>query len=742
LDVDNDWEQLCAQAEAAMREKKFFYAETLWMSAVQESEEFGPADPRLAKTLERLAEAYWSQGKFRQAEQPANQAFQIYTSKLGSDHSDLGDPAERLAMIYHWQGKYGLAEPLFKQAIAIKTKVLGGSHPKVVSILQNYADLLCKTHREEEAKHFIACIESLTKGRWGRSQSDSQQLEAVKPALLTPPPPPAAAASSAAGASAPGGSFAGTSSFADNASAGFASTVQHNSGTGGTATLEASTATSTSTLAAESSSAPPPITAAESPGLGAASVAPVVAAPSADVSTSAVAAFAAFAAGVSASAAPADAASSADVSASAIPKKAADLLAPAGIAAGAASVAAAVSTPFSTDAALSSSSPDAAAPKAKLPVCVAYPEAPLNSASISIAETGVMLTSSGIIAFNIQEQQPGAVSFSSPSVFQFVPKKDSAPGPAVSLLAEVLASEMISKTVAAASAPGAQNKTSSVSELSAQADQAAKNMVAADSAAGLRSPSPQSSSAGLSTEEAARVRQRWTELTDAAKKATDNGSLTDALNLWNEAVIEAELLGPRDRRLAQSLDSQGEILFRAEKYGQAEIAWTRAMQIKRDVIGTEHSSFVYTINNLAKLHYVLARYSEAERYATMCLNSYEKIHGSNHPNVATSAHNLATMYHVQGRYGMAEEFYLRGIAVRKQVLGADHPDTKKILQNYSELVKLMGRDKEAKAINPEATGRVTGTWKLLKVEQNESLLETCQKCGGVLKGDGSCPNCR
>jgi tetratricopeptide (TPR) repeat protein len=54
-------------------------------------------------------------------------------------------------MLYYSQGRYAEAEPLYKQALEMAKKALGPEHPHVATGLENYAELLRKTNREDEA---------------------------------------------------------------------------------------------------------------------------------------------------------------------------------------------------------------------------------------------------------------------------------------------------------------------------------------------------------------------------------------------------------------------------------------------------------------------------------------------------------------------------------------------------------------------------------------------------------------
>ena len=66
-----------------------------------------------------------------------------------------------LAVLYRAQGKYAEAEPLYRRALAIKEKALGPEHPSVATVLANYAALLRKTNRDNEAAKLEACAKAI-----------------------------------------------------------------------------------------------------------------------------------------------------------------------------------------------------------------------------------------------------------------------------------------------------------------------------------------------------------------------------------------------------------------------------------------------------------------------------------------------------------------------------------------------------------------------------------------------------
>ena len=103
------WESYNAAGVDAYQRGDYADAEKQWSDGLKEAEEFGPEDPRLASSLNILAE------------------------------------------LYRAQDRYTEAEPLYKRALAIREKALGPEHPDVAQRQENYAALLRKIGRDVEA---------------------------------------------------------------------------------------------------------------------------------------------------------------------------------------------------------------------------------------------------------------------------------------------------------------------------------------------------------------------------------------------------------------------------------------------------------------------------------------------------------------------------------------------------------------------------------------------------------------
>ncbi len=155
------WDSIMADAVKAYQQADYAQAEKLLLAALKEAEKFGNQDPRLAISLNNLAELYRAQGKYSEAEPLYQRALAIDEKALGPEHPDLATDLNNLAALYYAQGKHAQAEPLYGRALAIQEKALGPEHPQVATVLENYAALLHKSNRDAEADKMEARAQAI-----------------------------------------------------------------------------------------------------------------------------------------------------------------------------------------------------------------------------------------------------------------------------------------------------------------------------------------------------------------------------------------------------------------------------------------------------------------------------------------------------------------------------------------------------------------------------------------------------
>ena len=146
------WETYMAAGVKAYQQGNYPEAEKQLGAALKEAEGFGPQDPRLATSLNNLAELYRAQGRYAEAEPLHQRALAIREKALGPEHPAVGVSLSNLAALYSGQGKYADAEPLYKRSLAILEKALGSEHPRVATSLNNLALLYGAQGRYGEAE--------------------------------------------------------------------------------------------------------------------------------------------------------------------------------------------------------------------------------------------------------------------------------------------------------------------------------------------------------------------------------------------------------------------------------------------------------------------------------------------------------------------------------------------------------------------------------------------------------------
>lgn len=102
--------------------------------------------------MNNLANVYWSQGKYGQAQALHSQALAIQRRVLGPEHPDTFLSMGNLADAYARDGKYAEAEPLFNQTVEISRRVLGPEHPRTFAFLMDLASMYQRQGRYAAAE--------------------------------------------------------------------------------------------------------------------------------------------------------------------------------------------------------------------------------------------------------------------------------------------------------------------------------------------------------------------------------------------------------------------------------------------------------------------------------------------------------------------------------------------------------------------------------------------------------------
>jgi len=206
-----------------------------------------------------------------------------------------------------------------------------------------------------------------------------------------------------------------------------------------------------------------------------------------------------------------------------------------------------------------------------------------------------------------------------------------------------------------------------------------------------------------------------------AERALQKGDPMEALRVWIMSLPVARGADENNPDHCYALESIAELSLRGEKFKDAERCFQKSFDIKQKVLGKHHPAVGHAASNMAKLYYQMCDYGKAEKLAKTAVETFEQAEGKEGKDLSCALHNLATLYHVQRQYDSAEQFYQRAMTMKQKLFGPNHPETLSILKSYANLLKSTHREEQARHLDDCADGMITGTWKVVQINQAESL---------------------
>jgi Tfp pilus assembly protein PilF len=101
-------------------------------AAAVKEEAFGPADPRLARSLGNLGIVAAQQGDLAGARALLERALRIFEAAYGPEHPDVTGTLTNLGSTLAEAGEPGEAEPLVQRALSIFRQAVGEEHPDTI----------------------------------------------------------------------------------------------------------------------------------------------------------------------------------------------------------------------------------------------------------------------------------------------------------------------------------------------------------------------------------------------------------------------------------------------------------------------------------------------------------------------------------------------------------------------------------------------------------------------------------
>jgi serine/threonine protein kinase/tetratricopeptide (TPR) repeat protein len=177
------------------------------------------------------------------------------------------------------------------------------------------------------------------------------------------------------------------------------------------------------------------------------------------------------------------------------------------------------------------------------------------------------------------------------------------------------------------------------------------------------------------------------------------GLYAPAVSLTAKAVeIRKRLLGPEHSDTLDAMSFLGWIYLEAGRYADAERLLAETLAIERRALGAEHHETCESMVRLATVFWRQRRYAEAEKLDLEALEIAKRVLGPDHLDTVRLKMDLAAIYTSQGRYADAERYQSEGLESFKRLLGPEHPDTLRAMLNLANTYEDLGRLPEAESL--------------------------------------------
>ena len=150
------------------------------------------------------------------------------------------------------------------------------------------------------------------------------------------------------------------------------------------------------------------------------------------------------------------------------------------------------------------------------------------------------------------------------------------------------------------------------------------------------------------------------------------------------------------------LSTRGLVYDRIGKYSQAEGFHKKALMIRKNIFGEDHTDVASSYNNLASVYCTLGKYNQAKELHEKALVIWGKINGEDHVDVARSYNNLASVYSSLGEYNQARELYEKALVIWKKINVEDHVDVAPCYINLAAVYCRLGKYDQAKELHEKA----------------------------------------
>jgi non-specific serine/threonine protein kinase/serine/threonine-protein kinase len=188
-----------------------------------------------------------------------------------------------------------------------------------------------------------------------------------------------------------------------------------------------------------------------------------------------------------------------------------------------------------------------------------------------------------------------------------------------------------------------------------------------------------------------------------AKVYNSLGLYPQAESLLTRAVdIRRRVLGPENQDTLNSRTSLAWALRQQGRYPEAEKLQRETLEIERRVRGLQHPETLNAMSQLAWTQEREGHYPDAEKLQRKTLEIERRVLGPENPETLNTMNDLAAALHAQGHFTESEGLNRQTLEIRRRLLGPDHTSTLDSMINLASDLHSEGRYAEAEKLDREA----------------------------------------
>lgn len=181
------------------------------------------------------------------------------------------------------------------------------------------------------------------------------------------------------------------------------------------------------------------------------------------------------------------------------------------------------------------------------------------------------------------------------------------------------------------------------------------------------------------------------------------GKESEAEPLTQQAFqVHREVFGDDSPRTAKFFDSLAKAYASVANYSKAESLHLQGLRIRETALGPDHELTAASLHNLAGVYAQVARYAEADDLFRRALRIQEAHYGAKHPSVAITLNNLALLLSAQGDFTEAESLLQRSLEILRATWGDNHDEVAKCLSNIALIKGDLGDHQAAVELHRQA----------------------------------------